>query len=356
MRVGILTFHWNYNFGAVLQAYGLHRTLREIGIESEFINYTPPTLAHHATRGWGLRTGQTTWILLRRFRFQLFRSRFLPASRRFRRASDIASQASEYDGFIVGSDQVWNTELIGAFEPAYFLSFAPPNCRRISYAASFGNHPPTFEVQASMKPLLHSFDHISVREEFALEFVKTLTSRKAELVLDPTLLTGFDSVTAPRVFPREYILVYAIDGKEKVIQEVAAQLRQTLKLPVVAVSVYSDFLQADYLIRAAGPSQWLSLFRHAAFVCTDSFHGTVFALKNRRPFISVAGGGRGGRLADILQRTNVLERLVTSALEVSQRSLIGSPIDFIAAHERLDHGKIVSLQFLRKAMELQGRI
>lgn len=40
-EVGILTFHCSDNFGAMLQAYGLKRFLREHGVQADIVHYAP---------------------------------------------------------------------------------------------------------------------------------------------------------------------------------------------------------------------------------------------------------------------------------------------------------------------------
>ena len=41
MKIGILTFHWPENYGAVLQAYALQSYLTDLGHDVEIINYRP---------------------------------------------------------------------------------------------------------------------------------------------------------------------------------------------------------------------------------------------------------------------------------------------------------------------------
>lgn len=44
LRVGILTFLHNDNYGSTLQAYALQRTLRKMGAVVEHLDYTPSPL------------------------------------------------------------------------------------------------------------------------------------------------------------------------------------------------------------------------------------------------------------------------------------------------------------------------
>jgi len=41
VKVGILTFHWANNIGAILQAYALHRVIESLGHETYIVNYRP---------------------------------------------------------------------------------------------------------------------------------------------------------------------------------------------------------------------------------------------------------------------------------------------------------------------------
>lgn len=41
MKIGIITFHWAANYGAVLQAYALSSYLKSKGCAVEIINYRP---------------------------------------------------------------------------------------------------------------------------------------------------------------------------------------------------------------------------------------------------------------------------------------------------------------------------
>ena len=44
MKIGILTFHRAHNYGAMLQAYALHKLLAKRGHNVEFISYRQPKI------------------------------------------------------------------------------------------------------------------------------------------------------------------------------------------------------------------------------------------------------------------------------------------------------------------------
>src|SRR5665648_121752 len=44
VKVGIITYHCAYNYGAILQAYALQTKLKLLGYKTEFINFRPSAL------------------------------------------------------------------------------------------------------------------------------------------------------------------------------------------------------------------------------------------------------------------------------------------------------------------------
>ena len=50
-----------------------------------------------------------------------------------------------------------------------------------------------------------------------------------------------------------------------------------------------------------GPSEFLYLIKHAAMVCTDSFHGSVFSFLYERPFVIFDRAGNGENMSSRLE-------------------------------------------------------
>jgi hypothetical protein len=72
MRAGILTFHYAYNYGAVLQAYALQETLHQMGVDPVIVDYRSPAIEAH-NRGRGIRSGRFLTVIPMRKRFDTFR-------------------------------------------------------------------------------------------------------------------------------------------------------------------------------------------------------------------------------------------------------------------------------------------
>ena len=137
MKIGILTFHWATNYGAVLQCFALQEALKTLGHEVEVINYKP--YVYDNTLWSFLRFRK--FLDMRAFRIDVvkekkmrsFRRRFLRLSdKRYGRWNTLRSELSDYDVLISGSDQVINPSFLfsgeGGPSSAYFLDINSYYC------------------------------------------------------------------------------------------------------------------------------------------------------------------------------------------------------------------------------------
>lgn len=92
-------------------------------------------------------------------------------------------------------------------------------------------------------------------------------------------------------------------------------------------------------------SEWLSLFRHASFVVTDSFHGTAFSLNLNRPFHVVQPPKYTSRLSSILKLTGTESRVVSDLSALSREA-----VDFATVNAALDLERRRATNFLRSAI------
>ena len=188
MNIGILTYHFSNNYGAVLQTYALQEKLRQLGHSTLIINRTPikSDIIHKLYQ----LLNSNSSIYWRRFR-KFADNYLLPISRPFYTDNQLQKGISDYelDAIIVGSDQVWRGTMCGH---SYFLNFLPDDSsvRRISYAASFGKSEwdTTREDTNLIKDLLNRFHYVSVRENTGVEICNEIFGINAKLVVDPTLM------------------------------------------------------------------------------------------------------------------------------------------------------------------------
>lgn len=369
MRVGILTFHFCDNFGAVLQAAALWQLLVDLGHEAGVVDYiTQQPKCYSVYRGWGLRGRDPLRGIYKRFmelrfgrlmakRFELFRSQFMSRSEPCRTMDELSSVLSGYDAVVVGSDQVWNRSF-GFVSLAYFLDRSLNyHGRRLSYAACCGHQYSDDPEMERIKENLLSFDFISVRNKVTYEWVNELTGLKPPVVCDPAVFADFPLCQGAVSLPfKGYILTYVLGDEIRGGHEAAlAELKKVHgNLPVVAVATTTTFLKkypyADHVVWDAGPLEWLSLIRNAHCLYTDSFHGVIFALKYRVQFLAYyAEEIRSHRLIDTGNRFGVAATITSGVGDAISRGCFSHRTDFEKATKCME-----SLAFESKHLLAEG--
>lgn len=367
-RVAVLTFHFHYNYGGVLQAYGLAQALRGLGYEAVF----PSTVPRYC-RGW-IGTRELFAIrkkgvvramvdarreLARRRAFDLFRRRHFPAAVGGPAWEDVIEDPA-VQAVVVGSDQVWNLAWMRSWEPYYFLGSLPAESaiRRIAYAACFGteNQRPDFLERAG--PLLEKFDAIGVRTGTTRRIVEENFGLRTTRVVDPSLLHDFRDLGGSRPYDGPYILHYGI--RPEAIErgrDIAVALRRRTGLPIAlivpesyALESWPDTSWADRVFGEASPADWVESIRGCSFLVTDSFHGCVFATRARRPFLAFPQGRSAERILDVTRHYGLEDRMAPDGAATDTVDAMLAPIDFDAVHDRLAVDREASLRFLREAL------
>ena len=289
--VGIMTFLHNDNYGSALQAYALQRVIRELGHECEHIDYQPdrtekirnllrsgnsPKLILDGIRKREVRAGQAG-ARQKSDAIPAFYRREMQLSSRCRNAEELKAAGEKYDILMCGSDQVWNPVWLN---PAYFLTFAGKEKRKIAYAASLGvSEAPKEQKIRRIRRWTEGYEAISVREEEGAKLMQEMTGKRPEVMPDPVCLLSaeeWDAAAGKAPEGDAYLLCYFIGENGQYWEKVRAAQRETglrvLVMPVTAESYRSGYEMLD----GAGPAEFLGAVRGAARLCTDSFHGLAF--------------------------------------------------------------------------------
>jgi len=367
-RVAVLTFHFHYNYGGVLQAYGLAQALRQLGCEAIF----PATIPRYC-RGWiGTREllairkkgvvramAEARRELSRRHAFDLFRRRHFPAAVGGPAWKDVIADPG-VRAVVVGSDQVWNLAWMRNWEPYYFLGSLPADSpiRRIAYAACFGTENQRPEYLERAGPLLEKFDAIGVRTGTTRRIVEENFGLRTTRVVDPSLLHDFRDLGGMRPYDGPYILHYGI--RPEAIErgrDIAVALRRRTGLPIALIVPESYALEswphtgwADRVLGEASPADWVESIRGCSYLVTDSFHGCVFASRARRPFLAFAQGRSAERILDVTRHYGLEDRMAPDGDAADAVDAMLAPVDFAAVHDRLALDREASLRFLREAL------
>ncbi|HEX2946776.1 MAG TPA: polysaccharide pyruvyl transferase family protein [Clostridia bacterium] len=377
MKAGILTFHHAHHYGAQLQAYALMRAARKAGAECEIIDYVRTDtvegnrLFKKGLSARSMLSNANTLINLGRLknryaRFESFVHDDMNLSEKFYGSYEqLKNDAPVYDVYICGSDQIWNPLIYkeNTFDPAFFADFAKDG-RRIAYAPSFGISSIPEDKRELLKNYLERFECLSVREKQGESIIREITGREAQTVLDPTLLLDGDdwsSISAAPAFKEPYILCYFITDARK-YGDFVQVLSDKYKLPVVSLCGSRRVVpQTRHSVLDAGPKEFLGLFRNAAAVLTDSFHGTVFSINFKREFYSFESSQKSekavnSRLYSILDRLGLLSRIFPHTMELEEFKnkvdTLSKAIDYSEVEKLLEKERNVSADYLKGALGL----
>jgi polysaccharide pyruvyl transferase WcaK-like protein len=366
LKIGILTFHDADNYGAVLQAYALTESIKNIklDLQVEIINYKMPfilrpyKLIRFKTEDiyTFIRTLLSSVIYLKvrgikKSKFNAFRKRYMSLS------DNVYYKAKEingYDAYIVGSDQVWNSDITG-YEDIFFLSFCNNSAKKISYAASIGKNKLTKLDAEFIKQHIDNLEFISVREDNAVELIKAFTNKKICRVLDPTFLLGeyeWAKLVSDKKITQDFILLYMVSMNEEALK-VADIISKMMKLPVWYIndSYKKDKYKFKH-IRGIGPLEFLVLVKNAKFIVTTSFHGTAFSIIFNKKFVTVPYKRTSSRMVELLKRIKLENRIIEASSEFDSNYEFN--IDYTIPNEILEQEKEKSLMFLKEALAIKN--
>ncbi|MBE2212326.1 MAG: polysaccharide pyruvyl transferase family protein, partial [Opitutaceae bacterium] len=298
MKVGIVTIFAVPNYGAMLQSYGLSSYLRGLGIDAEVVNYRQPALEDYFRFRLGFPPALKHWMRLRAGS-AFVEQRLHKSPRQLRSVDEFMREADGYDALITGSDQVWFTGPVQYYDPMFFLDLPEARARKISYAASAGGNKTFGEHEDKVRTALSRFDHIGVRDAHTASLVRPLTDKPFTHTVDPVFVHDFAELLDERPPSSEpYVLVFG--DFRGTLAEVVRQVRRQTGIGKVVTLQY-PCPEATLRLASVGPVEWLNWFRHASFVVTSYFHGTVVAAKFRRPFVSVPTPGRREKVSTLLE-------------------------------------------------------
>jgi len=359
MRIGILTIHAAFNYGAMLQAYALQTVLNKLGHDVHIIDYYPKNVEReNFMREFSSNPKQIVKYIYARInpnvqkkikRFNEFRNQ-MKTTIRYMDKTELYRNPPEFDVYMVGSDQVWNLER--GFDSFWFLNFIKDK-RKISYASSFGTSTISDEYDELLKKYLTGFHAISTRELDGVNIIKSATGLEATQVLDPTFLLNADewiSISSSTIIKGDYILCYGFDASEK-SKLMIDSIKKRLKLPIIAISISLAIpYKADRFIQEAGPCEFLSLIRNAKFVCTSSYHGMAFAIKFRKSFIATIHPYRNSRMESMIASFGLENRQINNPLDILDMNDIDLFIDYSSIETRIESGIADSLYWLKSSL------
>ena len=283
-RIGVMTFLHNDNYGSILQAWALQRTLLDLGFDSTHIDYAPSK--QEKIRNL-LRSGNSPRLILEGRRkksatgkmhggFDEFRKAHIRTTAACRDHAALAKAAEDFDVLVCGSDQIWSPVWLN---PAYFLDFSDKP--KVAYAPSLGVREITSRgKQRKIARLVKRFSAVSVREQEGASLLVEMRGVEPTVQPDPVMLIPkekWQAVMDLNVPKEKYILCYFIGDNPSYWETVRAVAAQE-QCAVRVIPRTEGARNAGYSLEEDVPPQrWLGLINGAAHVVTDSFHGATFS-------------------------------------------------------------------------------
>lgn len=363
MKVAVITRHAIANYGSLLQAFATQKVVEKLGYSCEIIDYIRDDESyrnHEKTllarkKEWNNNpVKKLLYLALRQpesiatgKRFEKEQKRYLNLTQRYSSQNQLSKGKPIADVYMTGSDQVWGPVEDGSYDSSYCLSFTEKSDKRIAYAASFGRVDMSPRQEEYFKRWLGRYDHIAVREDSAIDLLKTM-GIEADQVLDPTLLLNesfWTEYMAP-IKAKNYILVYQIHN-DKRVGEYAKKVAVSMGLPLIRISAsFHQITREGKFIWCPSTGEFLSYIKNAKCLITDSFHGTAFAINLHTPFVEVLpNNNTGTRNLSILKVTGLNGRILDRD---GDTTLAEKPIDFAKTEKLLEEKRKESIALLNR--------
>lgn len=352
MKIGILTFHRAYNYGAVLQAYALKTVLNDLGVDAEIVDYVcqQVDLDHHpkyTLKKLGFPKALIGFYgrFVKSFAFEKFKKEKLCTGSEYTKKT-IKKVSDVYDLFIVGSDQIWSNKFSG-FDTTFLLDFVDDKTKKYSYAASFGFSQFPEKTKNIYKKYLREFMNISVREQSAVDMLKNECNLDASVNLDPTLILGADKwkhfCKKPDI-NKKYILIYTIQPPVNLIKYAKRLSKETGYELLYLSNSYKQYREIKH-IRLVSPEEYVGWFANAEYVLTNSFHGTAFSLIFNRNLVveTKTQQSINTRSRDMLNLCGLDNRI----LDGDYRKFKLGEINWSEVNSRIEEQKEQSVSYLR---------
>lgn len=349
--VGILTFHYADNYGAVLQTYALRKKINSLAdCGAEIINFAPKGFSYSLYKNE--EKARQSLIYKR----QLFEE-FLKDKCGVSGTMISKITGNQYDYYCVGSDQVWNLNFA---DMEFFLPHIDEDAVRISYAASIGmGLAKAYQQKEIFQKYVSKFKAVSLREREYVDFIRNVCKKECRCVLDPTLLLEesdyTDIVSKDRLKNESFIFFFWLKHDDRLMQgvEFANTVSRKYHLPIVHsiadAGKYMFNMDAGCMMYE-GVENFLWYIKNAKFVITNSYHATLFSIQFRTPFYTFVVKSMRSRIDTLVETLGIGDRVVEGYIGSNE---MNDKVDFDSIHTKIQEERIASMQFLKEALDIK---
>ena len=364
-RIGTVSYniYCNFtNYGSALQTWALHQAIKKTGHVPVLVDYCPDILADKDPLNpyknmWdrteeAKRMVEMTLPAIRENynKFERFyRERFLRTGKKYTSENfNDVRRDEKIDGFVCGSDTIFCPDEFG-FDDGYYADYAVMKGHSVSYAASFGDPHLTEETYQILNDRIKNFKALGIRENQMIPYLREHTGVPVQRVVDPTLLLNaeeYEAITGGKKQQDKYLLMYS----RRYAPQMEAYAEKTAAehgWKIVDISLRAVNAERGHeMAYGAGVEEFLSLVKHAEFVVTNSFHGMIFSVQFRRPFVIFSREQCDNKIAELLALFGISDRMLVSGDEKF------GDLDFEDVHKNIAAARKESFAFLETELGL----
>lgn len=358
MKIGIISMQRIRNYGSFLQAYGLKSTIESLGHEVVFIDYkVEKSLVERQKEKFFFRVKRKINKVIRSNILKnkdinlLYDDEYLPLLG----VSKQKKYNTPVDVLVIGSDEVFNclqsNPLVGYSKE---LFGANANAKHIiSYAGSFGHTTleglKEYKIDKEVGELFKKFKSISVRDSNSFKIIKNIVGKEPTLNVDPVIISNFDKHIIEQKELKDYILVYAYGNRINSKEEISAikQFAKKHNKKLISIGTHQDWTDIKLNVN---PFELLGYVKAADYIITDTFHGSIFAIKYNRPFATIIRESNKQKLGDLLRRFSVADREITKMNKLEE--ILLRPINFNKVNKIMEEETQKSIQYLENNLSI----
>lgn len=243
--------------------------------------------------------------------------------------------------FVLGSDQMWNEELMCNRGNISYMKFVASDKKQLSYATSFGKA--FWEADETctenMQDCLKRFFAISVREESGVNICKEQFGQEAVQCMDPVFLMNTDFYRKLASKSELQLTGTSVSSyifyNDKLCSEEIEKFAERNNLQLNVINPISMFAE-----------DWLRQISGSKILITNSFHAMCFAIIFRVDFIAVEFKW-SSRVYELLRMLGLESRIVRNIEEINSKDALLQKIDYDSVYKILNEKISFSKKWLK---------
>lgn len=353
-KIGIMSMQRIANYGSFLQAYGLKKTIEDLGYYVEFVDYEfEKTLIVPEKKRFLTKLFKNINIIKKlktRHGWNIFQKKYKQYLDKYFQIKDNKKNIRpKLDALVIGSDEVFNC--MQSYPVGYSRELFGKNyesTKVLSYAASFGftTYDMLLEHNISNEifDLLSKFKGLSVRDANSIDILHKLGLKNIELNLDPVLISEYEISNITEY--NNYIILYTYPGrlshKEEVIIKKFAKKHNK---KILSLGFYQSIADINLYV---DPFDVLGYFKSADFIITDTFHGSIFSIKTNNKFCTIVRKSNSNKLTHLLEKLDKKDRIISDLNDLESFYL--KDLDYSKTNKIILEEKKKSIDYLKRQL------